>query len=46
MIAMPQSEATADLLPKELVFVRFLVPITEEAKEKIMDDLEHTYLSM
>ena len=46
MIAMPQSEATADLLPKELVFVRFLVPVTEEEKEKIMDDLEHTYLSM
>ena len=46
MIAMPQSEATADLLPKELVFVRFLVPVTEEEKEKIMDNLEHTYLSM
>ena len=46
MIAMPQSEATADLFPKELVFVRFLVPVTEEEKEKIMDDLEHTYLSM
>jgi len=46
LISLPQSMATADLKPKELVFVRFLISVSDEEKRKIVEDLENEYLAM
>lgn len=46
MISLPQSMATDNLLPKELIFVRFLVPVSNGEKERIMTTLEDEYHSL
>ncbi len=46
LISLPQSMASADLEPKELVFVRFLISIADDEKKKIVEDLENEYLSL
>ena len=43
LISLPQSMATDDLRPQELILVRFLVPVSEEEKKSIMDDLKENY---
>lgn len=46
LIALPQSMATSDLLAQELIFVRFLVPVSEEEKKIIMGDLTEAYFKL
>lgn len=46
LISLPQSMATKDLLPKELSFVRFLVPMSSDEKERVITMLEDEYLSL
>ena len=46
LIVLPQSMATSELLPKELIVVRFLVTMTDDEKERIMEDLENAYLAI
>jgi len=46
MIALPQSMASADLKPMELVVVRFLIPATTAERQKVMDELKREYLSL
>lgn len=44
LIALPQSMATADLKPMELIVVRFLIPVTIAEKQKVMEELKREYL--
>ena len=46
LIALPQSMATPDLLQRELILVRFLVPVSEEEKKNIMGDLTDAYFEL
>ena len=46
LIALPQSMATSELLPKELIVVRFLIPVPDDEKDRIMADLEKAYLAI
>lgn len=46
LISLPQSMATSDLLPQELILVRFLVPVSEEEKRSIMDELTEKYFEI
>ena len=43
MIALPQLMATPELLQRELILVRFLVPVSEEEKKTIMNQLKQAY---
>ena len=46
LIVLPQSMATSELLPKELIVVRFLGPMADDEKERIMEDQENAYLAI
>ena len=46
LIALPQSMATSELLPKELIVVRFLSPVSDDEKERVMEELENAYLAI
>lgn len=46
LISLPQSMATGDLLPKELICIRFLTPVSADERERIMTMLEDEYLSL
>lgn len=46
LISLPQSMATTDLEPKELLFVRLLISIADDDKKKIVEDLENEYLTL
>lgn len=43
LISLPQSMVTAELPPKALIAVRFLVPVTDNEKERILENLENAY---
>lgn len=46
LVALPQSMATTELLPKELIFIRFLVPVSFEERKQIVAELEINYHSL